>query len=46
MTIVMFALIGAAIQGGTAYWICFSLFCVLTVIKAIMKIREEAENEC
>lgn len=45
MSIVMFALIGAAIHGGTAYWICFSLFCVFAVLRAIMKVREEAKNE-
>lgn len=42
MSIIMFALIGAAIQGGTAYWICFSLYCVFAVLKAIMKVREES----
>ena len=41
MSIVMFALIGAAIQGGTAYWIVFSLYCLFAVVKAIMKVKEE-----
>lgn len=42
MSIIMFALIGAAIQGGTAYWICFSLYCVFAVLKAIKKVMEES----
>ena len=41
MSIVMFALIGAAIHGGTAYWICFSLFCAFAVLKVIMRAMEE-----
>ena len=42
MSIILFALIGAAIHGGTAYWICFSFYCLFAVVKVIMKVKEES----
>lgn len=35
MAIVLFALIGAKMNFGVAYWICFAVFCVAKVLKAI-----------
>lgn len=35
--IALFALIGAAIHGGTAYWICFAAFCAFKVVSMIFK---------
>lgn len=32
MSIVLFAIIGATIEAGAAYWICFSLFSAFRVI--------------
>ena len=34
MSIVLFALIGAAIKAKTAYWICFGVYCAIRVYKA------------
>ena len=41
MAIVLFALIGAKLQMGTAYWICFALFCAFRVAKAYNDHKEE-----
>ena len=38
MSIVLFALIGATIKAGAAYWICFSIHCVLEVVAVTLKI--------
>lgn len=35
MSIVLFALIGAKLGMGTAYWICFSIFCVFKAVELI-----------
>ena len=40
MSIALFAIIGATIEAGTAYWLCFAGFCVLDVIHLIVKIAE------
>lgn len=40
MSIVLFAIIGATINAGTAYWICFSGFCVVKLIKYALAIIE------
>lgn len=37
MTIVLFAIIGSTIKAGTAYWVCFGIFCALRVICAFLK---------
>ena len=34
MSIVLFALIGAAIKASTAYWVCFGIFCAIRTCKA------------
>ena len=33
MSIVLFAIIGATMKAGLAYWICFSFYCLCWVIK-------------
>ena len=38
MSIVLFAIIGATINAGTAYWICFSVFCVFKAITLIAEV--------
>jgi hypothetical protein len=41
MAIVLFAIIGATINAGTGYWICFSIYCFFTVIRAIKETIKE-----
>lgn len=36
MSIVLFAMIGATIKAGTAYWICYGVYCTITVLKMII----------
>ena len=33
LSIAMFAIIGANIDAGVAYWICFGVYCVLRCVK-------------
>ena len=35
MTIVLFAIIGAALNMGPWYWVCFGFHCAFKIIKAI-----------
>lgn len=42
MSIVLFALIGAKLGMGTAYWICFSIFCICQVVSFIETIDIES----
>ena len=41
MSIVLFAIIGAKIDAGVAYWICFSIYCVFRVLKILYDIAKE-----
>lgn len=41
MSTVLFAIIGATIEAGTAYWICFGGFCAVKLTKAILKAAEK-----
>jgi hypothetical protein len=41
MSIVLFAILGANVNCGAGYWICFAIYCVLYVANAI----KEAINE-
>ena len=41
MAMIMFALIGAQINANAWYWICFGLFCAITVIKAVIETIKE-----
>ena len=43
MTIVLFAIIGALIEAGVGYWICFAVFCVIKLGQAIYKTLEEKD---
>lgn len=43
MAIVLFALIGAAIEANTAYWICFGIYCAIAVYKATKAAIKELE---
>ena len=48
MSIALFAIIGATIKAGTAYWLCFSGYCVLKVVSFIcdiIKVVKEVEGE-
>lgn len=38
MPIVLFAIIGAAIDAGVAYWICYGAYCVGFVINIIANV--------
>lgn len=37
MSIVLFAIIGAKLRIGAAYWICFALYCLFRVFNEITK---------
>lgn len=44
MSIALFAIIGATIKAGTAYWLCFSGYCVfrgIVFIRDIIKLTKE-----
>lgn len=41
MSIALFAIIGATIEAGTAYWICYGGFCAVKLTKAIVKSAEK-----
>lgn len=43
MDIVLFAIIGANIDAGVAYWICFGVYCFFRTIKAIKNTIKEME---
>lgn len=38
MSIVLFAIIGATIKAGTAYWICFAVYCLFKLLKIVIDI--------
>lgn len=38
MLIVLLAMIGSAINAGNAYWICFTIYCVMRLITIILEI--------
>nr|DAF03515.1 MAG TPA: hypothetical protein [Caudoviricetes sp.] len=41
MTIVLFAIIGAAIKAGTAYWICFGILCLWKLAECLYNILSD-----
>lgn len=48
MSIVLFAIIGATMKAGLAYWICFSLYCSLKATKFLLnffKFCKESEED-
>ena len=38
MSIVLFAIIGAHINAGIGYWICFGGYCLLKLVRAIITV--------
>lgn len=38
MSIVLFAIIGAKIGAGAAYWICFGVYCAIKAVQAIAEV--------
>ena len=44
MSIVLFAIIGATIDAGVAYWICFGCYCTIKVVNAIIEAKKEIES--
>lgn len=44
MPIVLFAIIGALIDAGVGYWICFSIYCTFVAINLIMKVVKKLDN--
>jgi hypothetical protein len=45
MSIVLFALIGAAIDASVAYWICFGVYCAFYTFRAIRATIKEMNKE-
>lgn len=41
MPIVLFAIIGANINAGAAYWICFAVYCIAYILKAACEAIKE-----
>ena len=41
MPIILFAILGANVNLGAGYWVCFAIYCALYVLQAI----KEAANE-
>jgi hypothetical protein len=44
MPIVLFAIIGALIDAGVGYWICFSIYCTAVAIKLIMDVVKKLDD--
>lgn len=45
MSIVLFAIIGATIEAGTAYWICFGGFCTIKITKCIVNVAKNFKED-
>ena len=45
MSIVLFALIGATIKAGLAYWICFGVFCVIKGTAFLSKFMQVVKED-
>ena len=41
MSIILFAMLGAMLDAGTAYWICFGAYVTLKLISLFLEIEEE-----
>ena len=41
MLILLLAMIGYAIDAGVAYWICFTIYCVIRLITVILEIIKD-----
>lgn len=40
MSIVLFAIIGATINAGAGYWICYSIFCVIKFFQCLVNVMD------
>lgn len=45
MSIVLFALIGASLEAGLAYWICFGVFCMFKILKFILDFMKTIKED-
>lgn len=45
MGIVLFALIGAHINAGLAYWLCFGVYCAISLVKACVNTAKEMKEK-
>lgn len=45
MSIALFAIIGATIEAGAAYWICFGGFCAVRLIQGLVKVAEKYKED-
>lgn len=43
MSVVLFALIGAQINAGVAYWICFAVYCAIKLGVSVYKALDERD---
>lgn len=41
VSIVLFAIVGATIKAGVGYWICFSVYCLIWLIRLVAKLIED-----
>lgn len=41
MAIVLFAIIGATMHAGAAYWVCFGLYCFFRLVKSIAEVLKD-----
>ena len=41
MPIVLFAIIGAQINAGVGYWVCYGVYCAIQLGKAVYKTTKE-----
>ena len=44
MSIVLFAIIGATIKAGTAYWLCFGGFCLCKLLTLVSEVIKETKE--
>ena len=44
MPIALFAIIGALIDAGVGYWICFSIYCTAFAIRTIMEVIKKLDE--
>lgn len=41
MSMVLFAMIGAQMGAGAAYWICYGIYCAIAVVKTVYEAVKE-----
>lgn len=40
MSLVLFAIIGAKLNMGAAYWVCFGALCLLNIVNAFVRVKK------